>query len=74
MRGSLAKKAMPDEQEQERSRRGEGAVAAASHEWTAGVQIYTGYDLVNNEKLIRTEVIVLHMVWALLIRNELLTL
>ena len=74
MRGSLAKKAMPDEQEQERSRRGEGAVAAASHVWPAGVQIYTGYDLVNNEKLIRTEVIVLHMVWALLIRNELLTL
>ena len=74
MRGSLAKKAMPDEQEQERSRRGEGAVAAASHDWTTGVQIYTGYDLVNNEKLIRTEVIVLHMVWALLIRNELLTL
>ena len=36
MRGSLAKKAMPDEQEQERSRRGEGAVAAASHDWTAG--------------------------------------
>ena len=59
MRGSLAKKAMPDEQEQERSRRGEGAVAAASHDWTAGVQIYTGYDLVNNEKLIRTEVILL---------------
>ena len=74
MRGSLAKKAMPDEQEQERSRRGEGAVAAASHDWTAGVQIYTGYDLVNNEKLIRTEVIVLHMVWTLLIRNKLLTL
>ena len=74
MRGSLAKKAMPEEQEQERSRRGEGAVAAASHDWTPGVQIYTGYDLVNNEKLIRTEVIVLHMVWALLIRNELLTL
>ena len=70
MRGSLAKKAMPDEQEQERSRRGEGAVAAASHDWTAGVQTYTGYDLVNNEKLIRTEVIVLHMVWALLIRKN----
>ena len=59
MRGSLAKKAMPDEQEQERSRRGEGAVAAASHDWTAGVQIYTGYDLFKNEKLIRTEVILL---------------
>ena len=65
---------MPEEQEQERSRRGAGAVTTASQDWTAGVETYTGHDIVNNEKLIRTEVIVLHMVWALLIRNELLTL
>ena len=56
---------MPEEQEQERSRRGAGAVTTASQDWTAGVETYTGHDIVNNEKLIRTEVIVLHMVWAL---------
>ena len=44
--------------------RGAGAGATASQDWSAGVQIYTGYDPVDNDKLIRTKVIVLHMVWS----------
>jgi len=57
---------MLEEQEQERSRRGagEGAGATASRDWIAGVQTCTVYDLLNYEKLIRTKVILLHMVKA----------